>query len=332
MLEGKKIVVLQNTSYHFETGLSVYKSLEDAGADVFIHHLCQERFEQASFLKHLGVKQAQQSDLEEAACGFVVSAYPTPHITIPDVVPMGSHPSMKLFRKRLVYISHRFGRAEDYNKSESPVRPHNCVCLSPLSSRIGVDHFYPIDMPIKPERMSFVSPLQLVVQGHFDHKNRNIPDWVYSLEEKSKKASVIFLGGLSPPKPSSEMKKKGFLCLPNQSELSFYKLLNGHTHFIFAMIDRTIKNGTYLRERFSSNFNIAFALEKPLVCHEDFKEIYGAPGLYYNDDNMKEVIERLFGMNQADYDSMVAEFEVAKKPRREHNNRVLTDKVEAVCG
>lgn len=333
MLEGKKIIVLQNTNYHFETALSVYKSLEDAGADVFIHQFFQDdRFGQDSFLKHLGVKQAQQSDLEEAACGFVVSAYPNPHVTIPNAVPLNGHQSIQLFGKRLVYISHRFGKTDDYNNRASPVRAHNCVCLSPLSSKIGIDHIYPIDMPIKPERRPFARPLQLVIQGHFELKSRNMPDWLQSLDDGSKRAGVVLLGGLSTPELISEIKKKRFVYLPNQSEISFYRLLNRNTNFIFTMIDGAMKNRTYIRERFSSNFNQAFALEKPIVCHEAFKGIYGTPGLYYNDNNIKEVIERLFGMNQADYDSMVAEFEVAKKPRREHNNRVLTAKVEAVCG
>jgi hypothetical protein len=331
MLHGKKIVVLQNTDYHFETALSIYKSLEDAGAEVFIHQICKDRFGQAEFLDSLGMKKASPSDLREASCAFVISAYPNPQVKFENALPYGNDPAIRMFGNRIVYISHRFGSADDYKTNRSPVKTHNSLCLSPLSARVGVDHINLIDMPIKPARKPLGRPIDFVVQGHFELKNRSVPEWFLAMDDGSGRARFIFLGGFARPMLPSKIEGKDIVFLENQSESSFYETLNKRANFIATMIDGSIKKGTYVKERFSSNFNQAFAMEKPIICHEDFKNIYGVPGFYYNDENHQEVVEKLFSMTQKDYDSMVDEFAEAKKPRREHNNRILSVKVEAVC-
>lgn len=332
MLDGKKIIVLHNTYYHFETALSIYKSLEDAGAEVLIRQLCNNSYGQKRFMELLNMRTATDIDLEEASCAFVVSAYPNPHVKRPDAVPEKEHPSMKMFVDRLVYISHRFGSCSDYNSDQSPVRPHNTVCLSPLSEKIGIDYISPIDMPIRPKMVPFEKPVKFTIQGHFELNNRTIQKWVLSMEDGSDRSNVTLLGGLLKGDIMMYRNQKNTFFFPNQQETPFYKILNRHTNFILPLIDGSMKDGTYIKERFSSNFNQAFALEKPVLCHEVFREIYGTPGLYYNDQNQAEVAERIFEMNQDDYKSLVSEFKAVKRPMREHNTRVLAAKVAAVGG
>ena len=330
----EKVIVLQNTRYHFETALSVYKSLEDMGVVSYLHQ-CYKKEDitrQLEFANSLNMRLASEQDMESARCAFVVSAYPNPHGNRKEWIPGGSHPSIKRFGRRIVYISHRFGSSADYDFNGGPVRRHNALCLSALSSRIGVDYMYPVDMPIKPEMRPLVRPVQFTVQGRLEQKNRLTPDWMFAMEDGSNRAWIRVLGGkYDESEIPVGMKTRNLMFLPNQSESSFYKNINKETNFLMPMIDRKIKNGIYEQDRFSSTFNHAFAMKKPVFCHTDFKEVYGVPGVYYDDENALEMAEKIFRMTREDYDSITREFSTAKRPRRKHNKRILRSKIEAVC-
>lgn len=331
-MREKTLVVIQNTEYHFETAMSVYKSLEDAGADVYIHRCCKDVFGQEDFVKKIGMKIANYDVLRTASCGFVVSAYPNPNVSPDNAVPNVNDPSIKIFGERIVYLSHRFSSEADYVSEESPVKRHNSLCLSPLSEKIGMDYFSPIDMPFKPELKEFYLPILFSIQGHFKLRNRLIRSWIASLDSGSGRAVINMIGSNAWQMSIRYGGIPNFRFFSDMNEELFYRYLNHETHFIMPLIDPVIKNGTYVRERYSSNFNQAFAMEKPVICHEHFREIYGIPGIYYNDSNTKDVPEKIFSMTPKAYKSMVGQFSEVKAVLRDRNSKVLSDKVAAVGG
>ena len=333
-MEVEKIIVLQNTRYHFETALSVYKSLENMGVEPYLHqcHGQKDITGQLEFVSSLGMRIASEQNMESARCAFVVSAYPNPHGILKEWIPCGGDPSIERFGKRIVYISHRFTSSKDYDFNGGPVRRHNSICLSPLSSRIGVDYMWPVDMPIKPEMRPLYRPVQFTVQGRLELANRLTPDWMFAMEDGSNRAWIRFLGGKYEEYAlPADTKTRNLMFLPSQSESSFYKNINKETNFLMPMIDRKIKDGMYEKDRFSSTFNHAFAMEKPVFCHIDFKGVYGVPGVYYDDENASEMAEKIFRMTREDYESMTREFSTAKRLRRNHNARIIRSKIEAVC-
>jgi hypothetical protein len=226
-------------------------------------------------------------------------------------------------------VTHRFGSAEDYRSGDSPVKSYNSVCLSPLGSRIGLDYIFPIDMPVKPQINDLSRPVHLTVQGHFNLRHRDTADWLRGLDDGTSRVALNFMGG-NAWKVSISFKEKHFKFFSDLSESVFYYLMNFKTHFILPLIDGEVKSGTYIKERYSSNFNQAFALEKPVFCHEIFKDIYGVPGIYYNHSNVREASERIFSMTDGEYRDMLGSFRDIKAVHRSHNNAVLAAKVAAV--
>lgn len=330
---NKTIIVLQNTTYHFETGLSLYSSLANAGADVYMHRCCRNIFKQEKFLENLNVKIASDEDLKRADCGVVVSAYPNPQVLISESVPNEKDESILGFGEKLLYVAHRFMNKEDYESDESPIKIHNSVCLSPLGGGVGLDYLFPVDMPVVPIKNPLGDLMKFSVQSHFHLRNRNISEWINSFCNMSPRAiRVNFIGNnvhYAHQMLSRDRNNKKFFSKINE-EL-FYHLMNCETHFIMPLIDGLTKGGAYIKERFSSNFNLAFALEKPVFCHEVFREIYGTPGFYYDDENVLEVAEKMFSMTEDDYGSMVDQYKLIKEEKRNHNKKVLTYKISNLC-
>jgi hypothetical protein len=114
--------------------------------------------------------------------------------------------------------------------------------------------------------------------------------------------------------------------LSNLNEINFYDAINNQK-FILAMIDDKIKGGTYIKQRFSTNFLHASALEKPIFCHEIFKEIYEIPGIYYNEKNIYEKFQELINLSETKYYELVKQFTSLKRKYHFYNDYILLKKI-----
>jgi hypothetical protein len=254
---------------------------------------------------------------------FIVSAYPNPYVSMYDSVPNTFHPVIQLFDKRSIFICHRFNRPSDFEQHPR-INRDNSLSLSVLSLKNNIDFFYPIEYSITPKVFSS-NIAEYCIQGHFEQNNRyDVPDFINNCNEKYK---LNFLGT-----SIFQMIKTKFNChsyKSNLNETKFYEQLN-NCKFLLPMIDNNIKNQTYAYERFSSNFNHAAALEKPVFCHEIFKSIYEIPGIYYDDSNIKNQFEYMININDTEYENLLTEFIKFKEKYRLHNNSILSKKINNI--
>lgn len=330
-LKKKKVYILQNTEYHFETAISLYKLFEDLGYETSLYRGKQvddkNLFKQKDFIREYSLRTVEELDSieENDSIGVVATAYPSTLTN--EFIPGHDDP---VFNKitNLLYISHRFHNHKDYS---GIVNRQNSFCLSPLSRNIGVDHIWLVNSPIIPKYSFSEKLLRITMQGHFELVNRR-GSLLKLLEIRGTKPILMNILGTKMKNILNEYKidrdspnkimKYEFI-----SELDFYRICNTLTSFILPAIDGEIKGGTYARERFSSNFNLAYVLEKPIFAHEIFKEIYKIPGIYYNYSNIKEKFKVMLEMKKEEYKKLVEEFNPIKKEMMLHNAKVIEEKI-----
>lgn len=336
MLTDKPIIIIQNTNYHFETALSIYQSLRSLNLNVYVYRCEKDKFSQDKFLQQQNVSVADQSILETACCGFVVSAYPNPNVDKNNSIPNYGDKVFDLLKNKLIFISHRFKNESDYTNNKFYINKKNSICLSPLSQNIGLDYFNPIEMPIEPKFVKINGLLKLSTQSHFELNNRDdtLVDNLLKIirNKKNKIIKLNFLGTKAREHYAglNFHQYKFINYYENLKENYFYKFLNNLTNFLVLGIDDKIKNGTYSNERYSSNFNQAFALNKPIFCHEFFKDIYKVPGIYYNENNFYQKAQELLNIKEDRYLEIVKSFVDVKKTHKEHNDKILTKKISYI--
>lgn len=333
MKKNKSVIVIQNTHYHFETALSIYQSLVSAGYDTYFYKCDKDVFEQESFLKKINVNFANEEIIKNSICGFVVSALSSPFVDIRDPIPNSNDSIFEKLKDRLVYISHRFKNESDYIQNKKLINKENSICLSPIAENIGLDYFNPIEIPIKEKHLKIDETYNLTIQSHFHLKVRDFelilkPLRSFNFKKYSFKINIL---GDNTNNILSKFKRsflfKNVNILDGLNEENFYNVINSYTHFLICLIDDKINNQTYLKERYSSNFNHALALNKPVLCHECFKDIYNIPGVYYNDNNFISKFEEVLNLNEDNYNNLLKKFDIIKKEKRQHNNKVLNKKI-----
>lgn len=323
-MNNLKILIIQNTSYHFETTISLYASIKRLNPKkVDIIQLRSNWTQQEEFLKQYNISYINKlSNLRFSYdMAFVISAYPNPHVKINDSIPEINNPLFNFYKDRIIYVSHRFDKIEDY-LNHPTININNTICLSPISSRIGIDYIYPIEYPVAPKIFEENYSV-FTIQGHFELVNRILDN--NNIFNCSNQFDLNFLGTNIPTINLCENHKY----YPNLNEINFYQILN-NSKFLFPMIDDKIKNGTYINQRFSSNFNHAMALEKPIFAHKIFKDIYGIPGIYYNDDNINEQFNDILNISKSKYNELIENFKIVKEKYYLHNNYFLTKKINTI--
>lgn len=336
MLTNKPIIIIQNTNYHFETAISIYQSLLNLNLNVYFCCLEKEIFLQKKFLSELKIKLATKDIVEEACCGFVVSAYPYPNIPKKKAVPNLENNIFKKLENKVIFISHTFQKESDYNQKINKINKQNSLCLSPIANKIGVDYFYPIDIPIQKKYLQISDFVYITIQGHFESKRRD-SEIIYKLIENLNNNIIVNFLGTSIELIKSKINKKfykeiasnKFRFYKNTNELLFYQIIN-NTNFIMPCINDKIDNSTYANQRYSSNFNLSLALEKPLFCHDFFKNVYKIPGIYYNEKNFIEKLNFISNLKEAQYLELTNDFKLIKKEYREHNDKILEKKIKYI--
>lgn len=333
-MSNQKITIIQNTNYHFETVLSLYQMLKNLGLDPQIYRCLniKDRFNQINFLKKYNISTIDLNHVDSKIIGIVVSTYPNPQVGIKDSIPNINDPIF-LVLKKLLYISHRFKNTSDYNGT---INSNNALCLSPLSSKIGVDYLCFADIPVEPRYSSYDKDIQLTIQGHFELAGRNASLFksiisIVSNKVKDKKIVINILGTNTAriirhlqdmTIPNIEIKLHD--CL---DEDNFYRVLNNETDWLIPLITPELNNSTYSLERYSSNFNMSTSLRKPIFCHEYFKNIYNIPGIYFNETNLEQSLIDCLNFDSQRYNNLLQEFDPLIAKLRYHNEIILTNKI-----
>ena len=169
-----KIIVIQNTHYHFETLISVYQTLKELGYSTLIY-TCDnitKRFKQEEFFSKYKLELASIDDILDSDAGIVISAFPNPYVSYENAIPNEDDIIFSLLSNKLIYISHRFKYAEDYMGNK--FTPENSICLSPLSLKIGINYINLVNCPIVPEHTNNDSEIKFTIQAHFELTNRDL--------------------------------------------------------------------------------------------------------------------------------------------------------------
>jgi hypothetical protein len=329
----QKIILIQNTHYHFETLISLYQMLTNIGYDVYIYRYLLDFYGQTNFLAINNAKIADDAILKQCQIAIFISTYPNPQVSRENAIPNYLDIFDSIDTKYL-YITHRFKNLSDYTNKESNINIGNSLSLSPISSNIGLDYIYLNNYIIQPNYCFEPNKLKLTIQGHFEFKHRDVKLLfdslrVLDLKKINKKIQINFVGtklntinNLITDITDIEINK-----YENVSEHDFYNILNNSTDFILSLLNPTIKNQTYAIERYSSNFNHATALEKPILCHQYFKDIYKIPGIYYTSDTFQQsLIELIYYTDNSKYNNFIKQFEDVKSFMDQHNKIIFNKK------
>lgn len=334
-----KIVIIQNTNYHFETCISLYQILNNLSYNTFIYRFLPDIYEQNQFLLDSNVQLADKDMLKQASVGIFVSAYPNPSVPKEQSIPNFDIIQNLNLKIKFLYISHRFKNDQDYEDHPMGINRNNTICLSPLASKINLDYIHLLDTVLLPNNLLLDNTLNLTIQGHFELKNRNWEHLTHMLKTLmdyplcgNKKIIINFIGtGVDRIRINSN----SFLNLTvnkynNLCEKQFYDIINNDTHFFVPLIDPYIKNQTYSNERYSSTFNHSLALEKPLLAHEFFQDIYHIPGYYYNNNNIPNILKNLCNITNDEYQNLIKALKNLKKQFILHNIKILENKINYV--
>lgn len=320
-MTNKTILIIQNTNYHFETTVSLYSSLLRLNpAKLSIVKIPNIDISQKEFTDKYRINTISHVDssVYNYDVAFIVSAYPNPHVTIQNSIPLINHRICQYYKKSCIFLCHRFNRASDF-RNHTLINLQNSLSLSRLSTKIGLDYWYPTEYPVTP---FYQTKNNYCIQGHFELNNRVILPEIMNYNDKFQLSMI----GANADDVIQQSHTK---CLSNLSEIDFYNAINNQK-FILAMIDDKIKNGTYIKQRFSTNFLHACALEKPIFCHQIFKEIYEIPGVYYDDINIYEKFQELINLSEDKYYQLVNQFVSLKTRYNFHNDNILRQKINTI--
>lgn len=306
------------------------------GFDPYVYncHKTPDTYNQQQFFDSYQIKTVSDITTYNWLCGFIVSVYPNPQASIQNNLPNIDPIILNCLENRLIYICHRFKSEQDY--SGPLINNKNSLCLSPLSKKINVDHIYLTNYTVSPNFHNYRNEtIKLGIQGHFEFSHRNLSNIQDILFEYNKSQILEFILLGTNSKFAQHQLTQGSLgncnirCYAYEdiNEIDFYSKLNS-LHWIIPAIDPTIKNSTYSVERFSSSFNHALALEKPIICHEFFQSIYQMPGLYYNDKNFSIVFNQLINQSHNEYNQLIQKIKESKNWMNKHNKKIIENKIQ----
>jgi hypothetical protein len=328
MSNVSKILIIQNTSYHFETAIALYKTLKLAGYDPYLYRCCNPRFGQNDFISQYNIQLADESSINNSICAFVVSAYPNPNVSLKDSIPNDKDNIFAKFNNKIIYISHRFNKLIDYTQHKF-INKNNTLCLSPLSLNIGIDYINLVDNPIVPQFNPISKDIYITIQGHFELANKDykqLKDWIPKIAEKTN--VIINLLGTNIHKKFSFKNNPKINVYQSLNEDRFYSILNNNTHFLMSGLTPSTRNKTYQRQRYSSTFSAVFTMEKPVICHPFFQKTYQMPGICYENYHDNFIIEKITNITAKEYSDMVLSFGKIKNQLIQHNNNIIHKKIQ----
>lgn len=333
------IVVIQNTEYHFETAISLYSMLDKLKRNVYFYRtpVLQNRYKQLEFLANYKVRMVTDNIItDNNTIGMIVSVYPNPYVNKNEAIP--NYNNDKIFsiisQERLLYVSHRFKNIDDY---EDNINQNNSLCLSPLSNKIGLDNLYLAHTLMEPDVSFHDSIIRLTFQGHFSLGGKDLILLKTMISCLSKiditKHIMINIVGTNLQHTINALQP---INLPPNTQIKFcnavdedifYHILNHETDFIVPLLTPELNNSTYILERYSTNFNLALSLHKPIFCHEIFKEIYKIPGIYFNSTDIESRLQQTINISQKEYVKLIQSFDIIVSLFQNHNQQIIEKKI-----
>ncbi|MBF0489369.1 MAG: glycosyltransferase [Candidatus Omnitrophica bacterium] len=329
----RKVLIVLNTEYHTETAISLYFSL------LRLLHIepiilrttkKQDLFGLDAFCKRYKMKYIDsyhsQTDAKAYDSAILVSFYPS--VEASKFTLNLDHPVMKDFKDRMLYISHR----SNLNVSEDD--PSHVLTLSPVGASRGFQQYYQMMNPVSyegdplfwKESVLEEKRINILVQGKFNLSNRNIEQLRIILKEITDRNLRIYIVGTSVPKEFHNDER--VMIVENASEQDFYRMC-WRCHFILPLIDDTIKEGTYLRERFSSSIGISYMFCLPAILHQSIHDLYALPAITYTDTSSCVVaVQAAINMSREDYGQMKKGYGEILEIFQKHNDRVLKDMLD----
>ncbi len=330
MKVNNPVIIIQNTSYHFETTICLYQVLKNLGYNPYIYRYISDDFDQANFISKYQLNIATSEIISDAICGFVVSAYPNPLVSIVNAIPNDNNIIFDIFKDRLIYICHRFSDDKDYTNNKF-INTINSLSLSPLSNKINVDHINLTHSPVTPNIPTIDNRLGITIQGHFELRGRD-SSLFYDLFIKNyanyKDKIYINILGTNTSKFAWANIPEYIYHYSNMSEIDFYDVLNNKTHWIMSSLDDKTNKGTYTYQRYSSNFIHSLTLQKPIICHQFFDQIYNLPGVYYDGACSSSIIDKILEVHESQsYNDMIEYIKVLKNKFDIHNKTIIDKKL-----
>lgn len=316
-----RVVIVQNTKCHFETVISLYQTCRQLNFEPALY-ICDfvkkaNAYDQLAFLRQHDVEPITLAEIKKEDVCFVISAHPNKRQILPNSNDPVFHQGFNC-----LFISHRFDAAANYNGKI--VTKQNSFCLSPAAAQRNLKHIWLSHAILTPTYTPLSGVVNISVQGHFRFGHRRLDQLQRGL--RSSKNYVLNLIG-----SESRAKKNKFFANDsrvhahaNITETEFYHLCNAHTHFFLPLIDYSARTKKYIKDVYSSTFNIAAICEKPIFAHEVFKAIYKLPGLYYTADTFNARLEDLLSLSATKYRALVDEYAAVKKEMLQHNNAMLS--------
>lgn len=338
-MSNEKIIIIQNTHYHFETTISLYQILKDMGYDVYVYKCrnVQDVYEQDNFKKKYNVNTIEDiQQVNNVLCGIIVSVYPNPHVTELDRIPNADDIIFSILGfNKMIFITHRFKYSLDYEKD---INAKNTLSLSPISNKLGIDHIVLNKNPIIPINTYDDNVIKLTLQGHLEFNHRDVDILIENILNinSSNKSIILNVIGTSTQNIVDQLQCaiNNTQCnikinkIENANEELFYYYLNEQTDWLLALLTPEIKNQTYSVERYSSTFNHATALDKPIICHEFFENIYKIPGLYFDENNKNTILNRILSYNTEIYNHHIDRFKYIRKKTSIYNLKIIKDKIK----
>lgn len=336
-MTNKKILIIQNTDFHFEVCTYLYSLFKQIGYDPFIYRCNTVKTmtlntDQSLFLQKFNFQTIEENIFpQDFLCGIIISAYPNPRVTKRDAIPNSNDRIIKRFINKLIYITHRFKDPIDY--VDADIGYNNTLSLSPISKNVNIDYINLIDSIIQPEHRFTSQNIKITIQGHFEYRNRNVGSLINLIKRISRPIQLNILGTQTKTMLVSEVlemmknNKIKIKIFDNVSNHKFFDILNKETDFVLALLDPETKYGQYVTQRYSTNFCHCMCLEKPIICHKNFQEIYNIPGIYY-DHNYDIDISSI---STDEYKNIVSQFKDIKIKLSYHNLTTINKKInEAV--
>lgn len=337
-----KIIIIQNTQYHFEVTLGLYCALKEIGYDPYIYRYLEDKYNQKKFIEQLKLNTIKFEDIlndKNILCGIVVSTYPSPHAK--DPIPNNDDIIFDILKNKILYLVHRFRNQSDYTGF---LNRKNCLSLSPISENIGIDYINLYSFPIEPFKTTIDDEIKITIQGHFEYDNRELGlllnniDYYLQKNIFNKNITLNIIGTTTDRVFAFTQTLNPYLLqkakikintYDNLDEENFYYYINQHTDYLVSLINEKTNNETYIKERYSTNFFHSLAFDKPIVSHKIFKKIYNIPGIYI--DNIDHaMIYEISTYNKKEYEKTVDSFILKKKEMKHHNIKIFNEKINNV--
>lgn len=306
------VIVIANTDYHFEITLSTYQALIDSGYNPVIYscHGKQRTYsKQIDFLNINNIRYTHNINTIplDTLGGIVISAYP-------DHIPNDKNLIFDRLKNKLIYICHRF------NTQPSYIDKYKTICLSPLSQYIGLPYIIPNKYPICISSQKQDHKVKLLIQAHFERRNRDIEVLNPVIDAVKANSNIeLHIIGTGIPLSLRQQPNSNIIIHSKITEQTLYSIINNMS-YILPLIDEKTKDGTYLKERYSSNFCHSLCMNKPIIAHNIFKKIYNLPGIYYTSTTeLSAIIENISNVTPEILQQTTIEFDLLRVNSIQHN-------------